>query len=114
MAGESPDDGVTLRTVVVDDEQLAREELCYLLGQLGGIEIVAQALTGQAHATAADGIAFVQALADELAVPGLGSYGMTGEHIPDLVGKAAAASSMKGNPLALTTAELTEILERAL
>jgi two-component system, LytTR family, response regulator LytT len=31
-----------LRTVVVDDEQLAREELCFLLGQLGGVEIVAQ------------------------------------------------------------------------
>jgi two-component system, LytTR family, response regulator LytT len=30
----------------VDDEQLAREELCYLLGQVGGIEIVAQASDG--------------------------------------------------------------------
>ena len=35
-----------LRTVVVDDEQLAREELCYLLQQLGGIEVVAQAANG--------------------------------------------------------------------
>ena len=26
----------TLRTLVVDDEQLARDELCFLLGQLGG------------------------------------------------------------------------------
>jgi len=39
-------DGVTLKTVVVDDEQLAREELCYLLGQMGGVEIVAQAADG--------------------------------------------------------------------
>jgi two-component system, LytTR family, response regulator LytT len=36
----------TLRTVVVDDEQLAREELCFLLSQLGGVEIVAQAGNG--------------------------------------------------------------------
>ena len=35
-----------LRVVVVDDEQLAREELCYQLGQLGDIEVVAQAANG--------------------------------------------------------------------
>jgi two-component system, LytTR family, response regulator LytT len=35
-----------LRAVVVDDEQLAREELCFLLGQIGGIDIVAQASNG--------------------------------------------------------------------
>jgi two-component system response regulator LytT len=35
-----------LRAVVVDDEQLARDELGYLLGQLGGIEVVAQAGNG--------------------------------------------------------------------
>ena len=32
--------------MVVDDEQLAREELCFLLGQSGGIEIVGQASDG--------------------------------------------------------------------
>lgn len=81
---------------------------------LARFDIVAQALTGQSHAKAADGIAFVQTLADELAVPGLASYGMTAAHVPELVTKAAAASSMKGNPLVLTPAELTDILERAL
>jgi two-component system response regulator LytT len=35
-----------LRTVVVDDEQLARDELCFLLQQLPGIEVVAQAGDG--------------------------------------------------------------------
>jgi two-component system response regulator LytT len=35
-----------LRTVVVDDEQLARDELCFLLTQLGGVEIVGQAGNG--------------------------------------------------------------------
>jgi two-component system LytT family response regulator/two-component system response regulator LytT len=35
-----------LRVVVVDDEQLAREELCYQLEQIDGIEIVAQASNG--------------------------------------------------------------------
>jgi two-component system LytT family response regulator/two-component system response regulator LytT len=35
-----------LRTVVVDDEQLARDELCFLLERLGGIEIISQAGNG--------------------------------------------------------------------
>jgi two-component system, LytTR family, response regulator len=35
-----------IRAVVVDDEQLARDELCFLLGQIGGIDVVAQAANG--------------------------------------------------------------------
>ena len=35
-----------LRVMVVDDEQLAREELCYQLEQLGDVEVVAQAGNG--------------------------------------------------------------------
>jgi len=35
-----------LRTVVVDDEQLARDELCFLLGHIDGVEVVAQAGDG--------------------------------------------------------------------
>jgi two-component system, LytTR family, response regulator LytT len=35
-----------LRAVVVDDEQLARDELCYLLDEVGGVEVVGQAGNG--------------------------------------------------------------------
>jgi two-component system LytT family response regulator/two-component system response regulator LytT len=35
-----------LKVLVVDDEQLAREELCFLLGQAGEVEIVAEAADG--------------------------------------------------------------------
>src|SRR3954451_8025557 len=35
-----------LRAIVVDDEQLARQELCFLLQQLGGVDVVAQAGNG--------------------------------------------------------------------
>jgi two-component system, LytTR family, response regulator len=35
-----------LRTVLVDDEQLARDELGYLLGQAGGVEVIGQAGNG--------------------------------------------------------------------
>jgi two-component system, LytTR family, response regulator LytT len=35
-----------LRIIVVDDEQLAREELCFLLGQLDDVEVIGQAGNG--------------------------------------------------------------------
>jgi two-component system LytT family response regulator/two-component system response regulator LytT len=35
-----------LRAIVVDDEQLARDELCFLLQQVGGVDIIAQAGNG--------------------------------------------------------------------
>src|SRR5436305_11379802 len=35
-----------LRAVLVDDEQLARDELAYLLGQIGGVEVLAHAGNG--------------------------------------------------------------------
>ncbi|HEY2905938.1 MAG TPA: LytTR family DNA-binding domain-containing protein [Vicinamibacterales bacterium] len=35
-----------LRAVIVDDEQLARDELGYLLGRVGGIEVIGQAGNG--------------------------------------------------------------------
>jgi two-component system, LytTR family, response regulator LytT len=36
----------TLTAVVADDEQLAREELCFLLGRMPGVEVVSQAGDG--------------------------------------------------------------------
>jgi two-component system LytT family response regulator/two-component system response regulator LytT len=35
-----------LKALVVDDEQLAREELCFLLAQVAGVEVVGQAANG--------------------------------------------------------------------
>src|SRR4029079_890179 len=35
-----------LRALLVDDEQLARDELGYLLGQIGGVEVLGQAGNG--------------------------------------------------------------------
>jgi DNA-binding LytR/AlgR family response regulator len=46
-----------LRTVVVDDERLAREELCFLLDQIGGIDVVAQA---------DDGVAALDVIAEQM------------------------------------------------
>lgn len=43
-----------LRTVLVDDEQLARDELGYLLGEIGGIEVIGQAGNGIEAVTTID------------------------------------------------------------
>jgi two-component system LytT family response regulator/two-component system response regulator LytT len=40
------DAATPIRVVVVDDEQLAREELIFLLSRIGGIEVIAQAGNG--------------------------------------------------------------------
>ena len=38
--------GGELRAVVVDDEQLARDEVCFLLSEIGGVEVIGQAANG--------------------------------------------------------------------
>ncbi len=43
-----------LRAVLVDDEQLARDELGFLLGQVGGVEVVGQAGNGVEALTTID------------------------------------------------------------
>src|SRR5678809_637534 len=43
-----------LRAVLVDDEQLARDELGFLLGQLGGVEVIGQAGNGVEALTTID------------------------------------------------------------
>ena len=75
---------------------------------------LATMLTGRPDATAAEGIAWIEALTRTLEIPGLARYGLTADRIPDLVAKARAASSMKGNPLSLTDDELSEIATASL
>jgi alcohol dehydrogenase class IV len=75
---------------------------------------LARLLTGHPHAEPLDGVSWVAELCRVLEVPGLAAYGMTAADIPTLVEKAARASSMKGNSIELTDAELREIGLRAL
>lgn len=75
---------------------------------------VARMLTGNAGATADDGVKWVRELVGDLQIKPLGTYGIREEHVADLVAKVANASSVKANPIALTAGELTETLRRAL
>ena len=75
---------------------------------------VAQLLTGQASARAADGVRWVRELVEGLRIPPLGTYGVTPADIDELATKAAKASSMKANPVVLTDPELRHILKQAI
>jgi alcohol dehydrogenase class IV len=74
---------------------------------------VARLLTDQPAATADDGVKWVRELVRDLAIPPLACYGIQRQQTPEIVVKAANASSMKANPIVLTPEELTEVLHRA-
>ena len=61
-----------LRAVVVDDEQLARDELCYMLAQLGGVEVLAQAGNGL------EAISAIERLAPDVVFLDVQMPGLTG------------------------------------
>jgi alcohol dehydrogenase class IV len=75
---------------------------------------VARLLTGNTGATADDGVKWIRELVGNLQIKPLGAYGIREEHVADLVAKAANASSMKANPIALTPEELAETLRAAI
>jgi alcohol dehydrogenase class IV len=75
---------------------------------------IGRILTRDQRADAEDGVAWVQELCRVLQVPPLSSYGMTDADLTSVVEKSAAASSMRPNPIELTSDELREILELAL
>jgi alcohol dehydrogenase class IV len=74
---------------------------------------IARLLTGRRDASAEDGIDWVRALCDELNVPALRAWGITEADLPGVVEKAARASSMKANPIALTSEELLAVVAAA-
>jgi alcohol dehydrogenase class IV len=74
---------------------------------------VARLLTGDATAQPEDGVAWVQMLCHELAVPPLAHFGVTEVDLPEVVGQAQRASSMQGNPIGLTTEELGQLMQQA-
>ncbi len=74
---------------------------------------IARLLTGDPAAAPEDAVGWLHDLCTELKIPGLASYGFQSNEIPLIVEKSAQASSMKGNPLQLTQAEMVSILAKA-
>lgn len=71
---------------------------------------VAQILTGNSKARAADGIQWAMDMVDYLKIPHLSAFGLSVSDFPVLVEKAKKASSMKGNPVLLSDEQLMKIL----
>lgn len=70
----------------------------------------ARILTGNPGAGPEDVSAWLHSLCEALPLPHPASLGLTKAHVPDIVAKAARSSSMKGNPIELTQAELAGVL----
>lgn len=75
---------------------------------------IAKILTGYDKAIAQIGVNWLQELVRALDIPPLSAYGMKKNDIPSAVEKTLKANSYKGNPIALSEAELRWVLERAL
>lgn len=75
---------------------------------------VAQVLTGEPSAKASVLPAFLSRLSSALALPRLGALGLTEGLIEEVSARALVASSMKANPVQLTTDELAQILRSVL
>ena len=74
---------------------------------------ISQILTGDFAAEPSAGAAWATQLNDVLRIPPLREYGLTSHQLPSLIERASQATSMKGNPVPLTQAELLEVLQRA-
>jgi len=71
-------------------------------------------LTDNPRAAADEAAPWLRDLCHRLKIPPLSVYGFSKKHAADLTTQAARASSMRGNPVDLTEAELISILNQAL
>ncbi|HEY6313452.1 MAG TPA: iron-containing alcohol dehydrogenase [Streptosporangiaceae bacterium] len=74
----------------------------------------ARLLTGEPAASVEDGLAWIRETLTLLGVPGLAAFGLRPAQADDIAAKAMTSSSMQGNPVALSHAELKAILLQAL
>jgi two-component system LytT family response regulator/two-component system response regulator LytT len=77
-----------LRAVLVDDEQLARDELGYLLGRVGGVDIVGHASNG------VEAIEVIERLQPDLVFLDVQMPGLTGFEVAQQMLDAPAASEI--------------------
>ncbi len=75
---------------------------------------IARLLTGKSNAQVEDGIDWICALCEELKIPALRTWGIRHTDLPEIVNRAAQASSMQANPLPLTREELMTVVEASL
>jgi alcohol dehydrogenase class IV len=71
---------------------------------------IAGILTGNPAAAVEDGFAWIRDTVGLLEIPRLAAFGLSLQDVDDVVAKAAASSSMQGNPVALSDDDLRTIL----
>ncbi len=81
---------------------------------LGRYREVARLLTGHPEAGEDEGVDCVRRLVGQLALPGLSTLGLKASDLDAAVDKASRASSMRGNPVALSPDALEGILRSSL
>jgi alcohol dehydrogenase class IV len=81
---------------------------------LGRYAQVAALLTGRTGAFIEDGIAWIRDTLALLEIPGLAAFGITSQQADEIAAKAMNSSSMRGNPVALSTDDLRAVMLEAL
>jgi alcohol dehydrogenase class IV len=81
---------------------------------LGRYALAARLLTDRASATIEDGVSWIRETLTLLQIPGLAAFGVTPEQADEVAAQAIKSSSMRGNPVPLSTSELRDVLLRAL
>ena len=71
-------------------------------------------LTRQSDASVEDGVAWIRETLTLLQVPGLAAFGLGPQQADDIAAKALVSSSMKGNPVPLSHADLKAIVLEAI
>lgn len=83
------------------------------VGQVvGKLDETARLLTGQPGAVADDAVDWIHQMTKRLQVPPLSACGLSPEQMQTLCRRALKSSSMKGNPVPLSEAELMDVLLR--
>jgi two-component system response regulator LytT len=82
------DNSQDLRAVVVDDEQPARDEVCFLLGEVGGVEVVGQASNG------IEALQVIEAQAPDMVMLDVQMPGLTGFEVARKLFDAGIAAQL--------------------
>ncbi|MBN1306780.1 MAG: iron-containing alcohol dehydrogenase, partial [Chitinispirillaceae bacterium] len=98
---------------VMETNVTALHSRCPGSPSLSRYTLLAGLLTGDGAATAADGVAWIKSLCNDLPLPPPGSLGIEPSVFPEIAAAARMASSMKGNPVVLTEKELIGVLDAA-
>lgn len=76
--------------------------------------MIGELLSDNPSARIDSGVSWVRDFCQHVRIPALSTYGLSEEMFDDILEKAAKSSSMKGNPVTLSVAELRNILQQSL